>query len=220
MLGRDFLSGAVEINEQLDEFRLHGWIGSPTYTRRTADQQHLFVNARYVRDNMVGHAIRQAYRDVIFHGRQPVFVVYLEIPPEAVDVNVHPTKHEVRFRDSRQIHDFIYGRLNKALRDVRPGSSSDLVEGANVPMDMAEPNSPAWVQASFPRQLNAAAQFETDVIAPAMGDGDIDAEERAIPPLGYALGQLGGAYILAETQDGLVVVDMHAAHERITDEKM
>ena len=220
LLGRDFLSGSVEIDEQLDEFRLHGWIGSPTYTRRTADQQHLFVNARYVRDNMVGHAIRQAYRDVIFHGRQPVFVVYLEIPPEAVDVNVHPTKHEVRFRDSRQIHDFIYGRLNKALRDVRPGSSSDLVEGANVPMDMAEPNSPAWVQTSFPRQLNAAAQFETDVIAPAMGDGDIDAEERAIPPLGYALGQLGGAYILAENQDGLVVVDMHAAHERITYEKM
>ena len=220
LLGRDFLSGSVEIDEQLDEFRLHGWIGAPTYTRRTADQQHLFVNARYVRDNMVGHAIRQAYRDVIFHGRQPVFVVYLEIPPEAVDVNVHPTKHEVRFRDSRQIHDFIYGRLNKALRDVRPGSSSDLVEGANVPMDMAEPNSPAWVQTSFPRQLNAAAQFETDVIAPAMGDGDIDAEERAIPPLGYALGQLGGAYILAENQDGLVVVDMHAAHERITYEKM
>ncbi|MEE3183941.1 MAG: DNA mismatch repair endonuclease MutL, partial [Pseudomonadota bacterium] len=109
LLGRDFLAEAVEIDEQQDELRLHGWIGSPTYTRRTADQQHLFVNARYVRDKVVGHAIRQAYRDVIFHGRQPVFVVYLEIPPEAVDVNVHPTKHEVRFRHSRQVHDFIFG---------------------------------------------------------------------------------------------------------------
>ena len=220
LLGRDFLAGAVEIDEQLDEVRLHGWIGSPTYTRRTADQQHLFVNARYVRDNMVGHAIRQAYRDVIFHGRQPVFVIYLEIPPDAVDVNVHPTKHEVRFRDSRQIHDFVYGRLNRALRDVRPGGSSDLVKGTNAPIDMAEPTSPAWVQASFPRQRNAAAEVEKDVTPPAMDDSDIDAEEHVIPPLGYALGQLGGAYILAENQDGLVVVDMHAAHERITYEKM
>ena len=219
LLGRDFLAEAVEVDEYQEELRLHGWIGSPTYTRRTADQQHLFVNARYVRDKVVSHAIRQAYRDVIFHGRQPVFVVYLEIPPEAVDVNVHPTKHEVRFRDSRQVHDFIYGRLNRALRDVRPGSSNDSIKNAGVEMNTAEPKPPAWVQASFPRQLSVQVEGGASTFVTEERD-TVYAEDRVFPPLGYALAQLGGAYILAENEDGLVIVDMHAAHERITYEKM
>jgi DNA mismatch repair protein MutL len=219
LLSRDFLAEAVEVDERQEELRLHGWIGSPTYTRRTADQQHLFVNARYVRDKVVSHAIRQAYRDVIFHGRQPVFVVYLEIPPEAVDVNVHPTKHEVRFRDSRQVHDFIFGRLNRALRDVRPGSSNDLIKNTGVAMNYTEPKAPAWVQASFPRQLSV--QVEGGASAFVTGERDtVYADDRVFPPLGYALAQLGGAYILAENEEGLVIVDMHAAHERITYEKM
>ncbi|SUZ52174.1 uncharacterized protein METZ01_LOCUS5028 [marine metagenome] len=219
LLGRDFLAEAVEVDEYQEELRLHGWIGSPTYTRRTADQQHLFVNARYVRDKVVSHAIRQAYRDVIFHGRQPVFVVYLEIPPEAVDVNVHPTKHEVRFRHSRQVHDFIYGRLNRALRDVRPGSSNDSIKNAGVEMNTAEPKPPAWVQASFPRQLSVQVEGGASTFVTEERD-TVYAEDRVFPPLGYALAQLGGAYILAENEDGLVIVDMHAAHERITYEKM
>ena len=219
LLGRDFLAEAVEVDERQEEFRLHGWIGSPTFTRRTADQQHLFVNARYVRDKVVSHAIRQAYRDVIFHGRQPVFVVYLELPPEAVDVNVHPTKHEVRFRDSRQVHDFIFGRLNRALRDVRPGSSNDLIENTGVPMNTTEPKPPAWVQASFPRQLSVQVEGSASAFVTEERD-TVYAEDHVFPPLGYALAQLGGAYILAENEDGLVIVDMHAAHERITYEKM
>ena len=219
LLGRDFLAEAVEVDERQEEFRLHGWIGSPTFTRRTADQQHLFVNARYVRDKVVSHAIRQAYRDVIFHGRQPVFVVYLELPPEAVDVNVHPTKHEVRFRDSRQVHDFIFGRLNRALRDVRPGSSNDLIENTGVPMNTTEPKPPAWVQASFPRQLSVQVEGNASAFVTEERD-TVYAEDQVFPPLGYALAQLGGAYILAENEDGLVIVDMHAAHERITYEKM
>ncbi|MEC9252756.1 MAG: DNA mismatch repair endonuclease MutL [Pseudomonadota bacterium] len=219
LLGRDFLVEAVEVDERQGELRLHGWIGSPTYTRRTADQQHLFVNARYVRDKVVSHAIRQAYRDVIFHGRQPVFVVYLEIPPEAVDVNVHPTKHEVRFRDSRQVHDFIYGRLNRALRDVRPGSSNDSIKNAGVDMNPVEPKPPTWVQASFPRQLSVQVEGGASTFVTEERD-TVYAEDRVFPPLGYALAQLGGAYILAENEDGLVIVDMHAAHERITYEKM
>jgi DNA mismatch repair protein MutL len=219
LLGRDFLAEAVEVDERQEELRLHGWIGSPTYTRRTADQQHLFVNSRYVRDKVVSHAIRQAYRDVIFHGRQPVFVVYLEIPPEAVDVNVHPTKHEVRFRDSRQVHDFIFGRLNRALRDVRPGSSNDLIKNTDIAMDTSEPKAPAWVQASCPRQLSVQVEGGASTFVAEERD-TVYAEDRVFPPLGYALAQLGGAYILAENEDGLVIVDMHAAHERITYEKM
>ena len=219
LLGRDFLAEAVEVDERQEELRLHGWIGSPTYTRRTADQQHLFVNARYVRDKVVSHAIRQAYRDVIFHGRQPVFVVYLEIPPEAVDVNVHPTKHEVRFRDSRQVHDFIFGRLNRALRDVRPGSSNDLIKNTGIAMNTSNPKAPAWVQASFPRQLSVQVEGGASTFVAEERD-TVNAEDRVFPPLGYALAQLGGAYILAENEDGLVIVDMHAAHERITYEKM
>ena len=219
LLGRDFLAEAVEVDEYQEELRLHGWIGSPTYTRRTADQQHLFVNARYVRDKVVSHAIRQAYRDVIFHGRQPVFVVYLEIPPEAVDVNVHPTKHEVRFRDSRQVHDFIFGRLNRALRDVRAGSSNDLIKNTGVAMNSTEPKAPAWVQASFPRQLSVQVEGGASAFVTEERD-TVYAEDHVFPPLGYALAQLGGAYILAENEEGLVIVDMHAAHERITYEKM
>ena len=219
LLGRDFLAEAVEVDERQEELRLHGWIGSPTYTRRTADQQHLFVNARYVRDKVVSHAIRQAYRDVIFHGRQPVFVVYLEIPPEAVDVNVHPTKHEVRFRDSRQVHDFIFGRLNRALRDVRAGSSNDLIKNTGVAMNSTEPKAPAWVQASFPRQLSVQVEGGASAFVTEERD-TVYAEDHVFPPLGYALAQLGGAYILAENEEGLVIVDMHAAHERITYEKM
>ena len=219
LLGRDFLAEAVEVDERQEELRLHGWIGSPTYTRRTADQQHLFVNARYVRDKVVSHAIRRAYRDVIFHGRQPVFVVYLEIPPEAVDVNVHPTKHEVRFRDSRQVHDFIFGRLNRALRDVRAGSSNDLIKNTGVAMNSTEPKAPAWVQASFPRQLSVQVEGGASAFVTEERD-TLYAEDRVFPPLGYALAQLGGAYILAENEEGLVIVDMHAAHERITYEKM
>ena len=219
LLGRDFLAEAVEVDERQEELRLHGWIGSPTYTRRTADQQHLFVNARYVRDKVVSHAIRQAYRDVIFHGRQPVFVVYLEIPPEAVDVNVHPTKHEVRFRDSRQVHDFIFGRLNRALRDVRPGNSNDLIKNTGVAMNYTEPKAPAWVQASFPRQLSVQVEGGASAFVTEERD-TVYAEDHVFPPLGYALAQLGGAYILAENEEGLVIVDMHAAHERITYEKM
>ena len=213
LLGRDFLAEAIAIDERQDELHLRGWIGSPTYTRRTGDQQHLFVNGRYVRDKMVGHAIRQAYRDVMFHGRQPVFVVYLTVRPEAVDVNVHPTKHEVRFRNSRRVHDFIFGRLNRALRDVRPGHPNDGSKHARVETDNTEPKAPAWIQASFPGQRS----IEHEITASELEDIETD---HSIPPLGYALAQLGGAYILAENVNGLVIVDMHAAHERITYEKM
>jgi DNA mismatch repair protein MutL len=123
LLTREFLDHAIAVDEHGDALRLWGWIGIPTHTRAQADQQYFYVNGRSVRDKLVAHAVRQAYSDVMFHGRHPVFVLYLELPAERVDVNVHPTKHEVRFRDARTVHDFLFGRLSRVLREVRPGAA-------------------------------------------------------------------------------------------------
>jgi DNA mismatch repair protein MutL len=221
VLGQSFVDQSLLVDETREEFRLWGWVGLPTHSRSQADQQYFFVNDRVVRDKLVAHAIRQAYRDVLFHGRHPVFVLYLEVPPASVDVNVHPTKHEVRFRDARLVHDFIFGTLNRALRDVRP-DPADVVSAA--------PAAPAWGQRGLglasaagshwspqPAAGSLAQAFaETDPIAIAeAGSG-----AEAVPALGYALAQLQGVYILAQNQQGLVLVDMHAAHERITYEKL
>ena len=119
--GVEFSAHAVPIERQAGSFRLWGWVAEPTFSRSQADLQYFFVNGRVIRDKLVTHAIRQAYRDVLFHGRHPAFVLFFELDPAGVDVNVHPTKHEVRFRDSRGVHDFLFGTLSRALADVRPG---------------------------------------------------------------------------------------------------
>ena len=121
LLGAGFRDAAVPIEAQHDDLRLHGWVAASTYSRAQADHQFFFVNGRSVKDHLVAHAVKQAYRDVLFHGRHPVFVLYLELNPRQVDVNVHPRKSEVRFRDARMVRDFVFGVLNRALRDVRPG---------------------------------------------------------------------------------------------------
>jgi DNA mismatch repair protein MutL len=115
-----FVEHAVEIEREAGGLRLHGWVAQPTFSRSQADLQHFFVNGRYIRDKLVAHAVRQAFSDVLYHGRHPAFVLYLELDPAEVDVNVHPTKHEVRFRDGRSVHSFIYSTLHKALADIRP----------------------------------------------------------------------------------------------------
>ncbi|MEQ9004611.1 MAG: DNA mismatch repair endonuclease MutL, partial [Pseudomonadales bacterium] len=131
ILSADFVARSVALDESRGDMRLHGWVGLPTLSRSQTDQQYFFVNGRVVRDKLVAHAVRQAYHDVMFHGRQPVFVLYLSLPPDQVDVNVHPTKHEVRFRDARAVHDFVFGTLNRVLRGVRPASpSADALAGA------------------------------------------------------------------------------------------
>ena len=218
LLGQGFVDASLAVDEARDPYRLWGWVGLPTYSRSQADQQYFFVNGRVVRDKLVAHAIRQAYRDVLFHGRHPVFALYLELPAQGVDVNVHPTKHEVRFRDARAVHDFVFGTLNRALREVRP-------------TDQAEPlppsSSTSWSQPGLglarstlsaqPSPLSLAeafAQAEPLTVSESPGD------EAQVPPLGFALAQLHGVYVLAQNQQGLVVVDMHAAHERITYEKL
>ncbi len=229
VLSEEFVSRAIAIDEQAADLALTGWVGLPTHSRSQTDQQYFFVNGRIVRDKLVAHAIRQAYRDVLFGGRHPVFVLYLTLPPTAVDVNVHPTKHEVRFRDGRNVHDFIFGKLNRALRDVRPDSVAPPVVPGVSPSRGASgstgsPGQPALMlhqAAAADRDFGPTAallQVAEPGIEAATLPSDLSAEE--IPPLGFAIAQLHGIYVLAQNADGLVVVDMHAAHERITYEKL
>ncbi len=224
MLGEDFMRRNLVIDEQRDELTLSGWVALPTLSRRLADQQFFFVNGRAVQDQVVGQAVRQAYRDVLFHGRQPVFVLYLGLPAAEVDVNVHPTKREVRFRRPREVRDFIFGRLNRALRDVRPGDRPAAGQTAAGPAAPAEPKL-AGASGVRPRQPSLAMDAarggsSTLQVAETLAHYRIDQAKDGQPPLGYAIAQLHGIYILAENADGLVIVDMHAAHERITYEKL
>ena len=232
VLGPQFAERSLAVDEERGGMRLHGWVGLPTNSRGQADRQYFFVNGRAVRDKLVAHAVRQAYRDVLFHGRHPLFALYLELPADEVDVNVHPTKYEVRFRKARDVHDFIFGRLNRALRDVRPGSvpspagealySGERSGDAGGESRGAGPAAP-FGGATATLGLGAPAAggstlAVTEALAQYREPGAPDGED--VPPLGYALAQLHGIYILAQNARGLVVVDMHAAHERITYEKL
>lgn len=219
VLSKDFVAASVHIDEQRDGLRLHGWVGLPQHHRRLTDQQYFYVNDRAIHDKLVGHAIRQAYRDVMFHGRHPVYVLFFELAPDAVDVNVHPTKHEVRFRDARRIHDFIFASLNRALREVRPAPEQDSgLRGGGV----LRPTSGSPGPTGGLMQLVAQNAPDWTSAVPVLDDTGGTSSDAAsqIPPLGYALGQLHGVYILAQNADGLVIVDMHAAHERVTYEKL
>lgn len=259
--GPGFMEQALPIDVERNGLRLWGWVGLPTFSRSQADLQYFFVNGRAVRDKLVAHAVRQAYRDVLFNGRHPTFVLFLELEPNGVDVNVHPTKHEVRFREGRSVHDFLYGTLHRALADVRP--EDQLAAPAAVPelarptgqqagefgpqgeMRLASPvlEQPRAPQQSFsnggsgagyqyqytprPSQPLPAAEaqavyreFYKPLDNGAAAATALPESQGDIPPLGYALAQLKGIYILAENAVGLVLVDMHAAHERIMYERL
>ncbi len=258
--GPAFLEQAMPIEVERNGLRLWGWVGLPTFSRSQADLQYFFVNGRAVRDKLVAHAVRQAYRDVLFNGRHPTFVLFLEVDPAVVDVNVHPTKHEVRFRDGRMVHDFLYGTLHRALADVRPedqlataptqsqaprpsgaqagefGPQGEMGLSANLlqpPMTAPQSNGGSGGGYSYtPRPTAALPVAEAqsayrDFFAPLPTAGSSTAPipslpqgQGDIPPLGYALAQLKGIYILAENAQGLVLVDMHAAHERIMYERL
>jgi len=264
LCGQQFIDNAVIIDAEATGLRLWGWVALPTFSRSQADLQYFFVNGRVIRDRLVAHAVRQAYRDVLYNNRHPAFVLYLEVDPASVDVNVHPTKHEVRFRDGRLVHDFIFRTLHKALADVRPDdhlrgavaqsedrqpSTHAQAFGVQVPMTESQTESQSagfqggqtaqvshsgneshggspgqrpfqqeWQardQMAFYQSLNQGGGVETSGMAttPPVNQGDD-------PPLGYAIAQLHGIYILAQSHQGLIVVDMHAAHERITYERM
>lgn len=266
LLGKNFIEHARYIEREAGGMRLSGWVGLPTHSRSQADQQYFFVNGRVVRDRLVAHAVRQAYRDVLYNGRHPVFVLYLALDPDVVDVNVHPTKHEVRFRDGRMVHDFLYSSLHHCLATSKPTDEQQETgekEAFSAHEGEAEPEqAPAarWQQqgmalAQGPERHPGAERVrrfmqgyqalhpnheETlltpQLSAPAVGavtpgspavsevrEAPVQMPEEdptSAPPLGFALGQLHGIYIIAQNAQGLVLVDMHAAHERIVYERM
>ena len=243
VIGDGFLAQSAMIDEAGGGMRLTGWIGLPTHSDSRASRQYFYVNARSIRDRLAAHAVRQAYRDVLFHGRHPVFALFFELAPALVDVNVHPTKSEVRFRNSREVHDFVFGKLAKVLRDLRPGSGSVQPAsevGRNEPdRPGGDPQGPQGHQREFffrrePVRVGDATSLARlfhghGELRDAAGESaphtqthlaDSAAAPRAVPPLGYAVAQLHGIYILAENDEGLVIVDMHAAHERITYERL
>ncbi|GMU47392.1 MAG: hypothetical protein AMXMBFR26_21740 [Porticoccaceae bacterium] len=224
LCGQPFLEQARHLEMVHGELRLRGWIALPTFSRSQADLQYFFVNGRSVRDKLVTHAVRQAYRDLLYQQRHPAFVLFLELPPGEVDVNVHPTKHEVRFRAAREIHDFLFGTLHRALAEITPGDArpapARFAGPVTAPAAGGDRQAPMPLTAPTPaavgEQLAAYRALHPGAAAP----GAAPQPEAAEAPLGHALAQLKGAYILAENRTGLVLVDMHAAHERVLYERM
>jgi DNA mismatch repair protein MutL len=220
IVGREFVEHALEVEHSAGPVRISGWIGAPSASRANSDLQFWFVNGRAVRDRLLMNAVRLGYRDVMYSGRQPSYVLYIDIDPALVDVNAHPQKLEVRFRDSRQIHDFVFRAVERRLSDTRPaaGAMPPAWSGVgphatalpmSLPLRVAEAAAPAGVWA-MSEALNAANLDEIDA-RPGAAAGT---------PLGEALAQIHGIYILAQNEHGLVLVDMHAAHERVLYEKM
>jgi DNA mismatch repair protein MutL len=240
VVGDEFIANALYVEHESAGCRLTGWLCQPTYARAQPDLQHFYLNGRMLRDRLVASAIRLGYRDVMFHGRHPAFVLFMELDPSQVDVNAHPAKLEVRFRDGRHVHDFLFRSVERALRDTYAGAQG----GAPPPTD-ADSLLPAAGRATqfrgIPRDpLDAGrlvmwparghASFGLRVSEPPPPAYSAVAREAAVsvstqvdtqaPPLGFALAQLHGIYILSQAPDGLILVDMHAAHERTTYERM
>lgn len=300
LLGEAFLDRAYTFSDERAGLRLWGWLGAPTYSRAQADQQYFFVNGRPVRDRLLTAAVRRGYQDTLYHGRHPVFILFLELDPALVDVNAHPAKHEVRFRDSRLVHDFIFRTLHQVLAVLQTGTATtqasvtpqepaagldtrlpvlppqpvlplQAVRGMPAPLEsgvssddpgraahridsVREPlaSMPAQMLSGNPHpplrtrepdrelrdlregeapSLSAAQPTSTPaLVAPEdrsmnQGDGATAAQAAPasapdVPPLGFALGQIAETFVLAENAQGLVLVDMHAAHERITYERL
>jgi DNA mismatch repair protein MutL len=230
VLGGDFPAAALAVRHAAGPVMLSGWAGLPTRSRAQPDQQFWFVNGRSVRDRLLMNAVRLAYRDVLYHGRHATYVLYLTLDPKLVDVNAHPAKLEVRFRDSRQIHDFAFRALERSLADTKPdlvaasvawgaerlgdgaaragfgGAAAHAGRGMSLPL--YQPTRDPWAIAASVRDEEALPGAPPPFLS--------SAEEH---PLGTALAQLHGAYILAQNREGLVLVDMHAAHERVLYEK-
>ena len=231
VLGDDFGAGALEVDESGGQIAIRGAISSPAHAKGTRDAQYFFVNGRCIRDKLVAHAIRQAYADVLHHDRHPAFVLFLDIDPQLVDVNVHPAKAEVRFRDSRAVHQFIFHALHKSLArpagDSNPAQSTAVSQTAYAPPPQ-HPSMPQYRgQGAMSLGIAQPAGAYAAMFAPQASATAITTEPPpSLPPtgeehpLGFALAQLAGIYILAENSKGLIIIDMHAAHERIMYEKL
>ncbi len=225
LCGSNFADSLVAIDVAADHLRLQGWVALPTFNRSQPDMQYFFVNRRMVRDKLVNHAVRQAYRDVLFHGRHPAYVLSLSLDARELDVNVHPQKHEVRFRNSRAVHDFLFRSLHQALAEVQPERQVESPAfSLHREMPAAAPSQAGLGLGFGGGDRSARVREQLQSYAALLDPGPAnDAQSEApaeLPPLGFAVAQLKGIYILAENRDGLVVVDMHAAHERIVYERM
>jgi len=218
--GEVFAEQAVFLERETDGIAVLGWIGLPTFNRSQPDMQYWFVNGRSVNDKTLSHAVRHAYRDVLFHGRYPAYVLSLTMDPANVDANAHPAKHEVRFRDGRRVHGVVTQSVEIALSETRPGGHS-VVPAAIGGSDSYAQGSMRLSGSSHAPGIAAVRESLTAYQALSGAAAlDINADREDIPPLGFAVAQLAGVYILAENRDGLVVVDMHAAHERILYEQL
>ena len=245
--GSAFIENSVKIDFAASGLQLTGWVGLPTFSRSQQDMQFFYVNGRLIRDKLVSHAVKQAYQDVLFHGRHPVFVLYLTLDPTLVDVNAHPAKLEVRFREGRLVHDFLFTALHRSLADLRPEHSVVHVSDGSIgspPTDVTQQHSAPELtsrqippdfdsspiynprppqQTSLPltvaESIKAYASLYPEE-SPVQKQQEPVSQTQTIPPLGYAIAHLHNIYILAETPRGIILVDTHAAHERVTYERL
>jgi DNA mismatch repair protein MutL len=227
VVGDEFMANALYIEHEATGCKLTGWICQPTFARAQPDLQYFYLNGRMLRDRLAGNAVRMGYRDVIFHGRHPAYVLFLELDPSQVDVNAHPAKLEVRFRDGRHVHDFLFRSVERALRATHAGAQRDTV--APPPASLQSLWGAGIATQMWPAQGPSQAALGLRVAEPAPRsyiacEGSSLTEPAttpaSVPPLGFAIAQLHGVYILAQAVDGLILVDMHAAHERTTYERM
>jgi DNA mismatch repair protein MutL len=225
LCGKAFMEQAIYVEHAAAGLSLHGWVALPTFSRSQADLQFFYVNNRMVRDKLVTHAIRQAYQDVLFHGRHPAYVLFLALDPTTVDVNAHPAKHEVRFRDSRLVHDYLFRTLHETLAQVRPASDQPVPQPVRPVDALQVTTAPAarpfqqGMSLGVQEQINRYAALHPPTAKPAVMPAGAPAQPVGTGddfPLGFALAQLHGVFVLAQNRAGLVLVDMHAAHERIT----
>ena len=244
VLGDDLLEQALPIDARAADMHLYGWVGLPTSATNQPERQYFYINGRIIRDKIIAHAIRQAYQDMLYHGRHPVYVLYLDIAPEHIDVNAHPAKHEVRFRESRLTHDFLYSSLHHALRGNTPAAAPRPENPAPPPEREApaaarqqplrysgdyrleRPTTPRRALAESAAYYQWAQNIAPSPVPSPTGRGEQDYaaapvnDDQTEHPLGYALGQIHNIFILAQNARGLVIVDMHAAHERILYERL
>lgn len=228
IMGKEFIDHSITLNFSANQIKLHGLISQPTFTRNNTSLQYFFVNDRIIRDKLISHAIRQAYQDVLYHGKHPAFVLFLELNPKNVDVNVHPTKSEVKFTDSRLVHDCVRRAIQNAIGAHQPHAHIATDSAPTIPSSSYSTQRGTYYAPNLQSKLNLNVQEKMQAYAPVLGidqnnaptnltEQDHNSEEY---PLGFAIAQLHNIYILAQNTNGMILVDMHAAAERINYEKM
>lgn len=231
LLGKTFVEHIIPFEREISGLKLSGWVAAPTFSRSQADLQYQYVNYRHIKDKTISHAVKLAFQDVLYHGRHPAYVLYLDIDPAEVDVNAHPAKHEVRFHNSRSIHDFVRQTIKQAVSNVRTSEidSGDLNK-LNDTIQKSSPSLQTQIPTNYSSQSRRTSHHDLGTLYSSTVNDPIQTyqastpqashDEEDIPLLGYALAQLHGIYILSQNKEGLILVDMHAAHERVVYEQL